>query len=97
MDEVHQTAIVGIEAIPRARRRGRRGEFEYLRETAKQLKDGMAIRLIIPKRKYKTAYTAWSKIAKELGRKPHTAQMPNGDETIKMFLWFKPVRTNKEE
>lgn len=76
-------ALVGLESVPM--RRKRQGLLNTLKRLNKQLKPGLAIRLVVPRDLPPSSLrTAWAQIHKPFS---HIVIEENNDKTYIAYLW----------
>lgn len=87
MSEIpYQVNIVGQDTIPQGRKR----RWDWLEDQARSLKDGQALRLVIPKDEgLSTVISAWSRTRKRLKLPGASLSEKQGDGSTVLFLWIK--------
>ena len=93
-EQLRQSAtFVGLDVVPMRRRR--KGLYSTLRRLSKQLKPGLAIRLIIPKELSPTSIrAAWARICES---DSHVVIEDNNNSTYVAYLWVENIEGAKHK
>jgi len=93
MDYSFQASIIGLENIPRRKRKQYR--FDFLHDMASVLKPGQAIRLVVPTNGTgQSAKKVWMRM-KGLGV-PCSVIMKHGIDQYLVYLWFEKAEAEVE-